>query len=114
MPHRLEIEFTNNTLVMTENGVERLTDILHRPVENCLWAIKWCFKGYPNGISFHKSHKHAKDFADVQIDSQPAGPARLVNVSDNIYQCVQKHGYCWTNLLEFEEAQTYKEDTWKH
>ena len=108
---KLQIEFTNETLVMTGRGVQRLADILHRPVQNCLWAIKWCKDGGPNGISFHKSHKSAKDFADKQIDSIPHGPARLVDVSKNIYECVQKNDYCWTKLSDFAEAETYEGNT---
>lgn len=114
MQTELEIEFTDKTYVMTERGVERLTDLLHRPVKPCLWAIKWKFNGTPNGISFHRSHKHAKGFASVQIDSEPDGPARLVDVSQSIMDCVEKNGYCWTNLTSFDEALTYEGEVWKH
>lgn len=110
----LVIEFTNEALVVTENGVERLVDILHRPVDPSLWAIKWCFKGHPNGISFHKSHKVAKAFAQAQIDSQPDGPARLVNVSPWLYENVQEHDYCWTNIDSFDEAVTYQGPVCSH
>lgn len=111
---QLEIEFTNNTLVVTEQGVERLEDILHRPVSQCLWAIKWVYGALPNGISFHRSHKLAKSFAAMQIDSKPEGCARLVDVSAYLYDCVQKHGYCWTNLTSFAEAETYEGESWNH
>ena len=108
------IEFTDDTLVHTEQGVERLADLLHRPVTQCLWAICWQFKGYPNGISFHPSHSEAKKFAEMQIDSQPSGPARLVDVSDYLCNCVNEHGYCWTNLTCFDEAMTYGGEQWNH
>lgn len=110
----LQIEFTDDTLVLTEQGVERLTDILRRPVSPCLWAIKWKFRGEPNGISFHKSHQLAKKFAKLQIDSEPDGPARLVDVSSYIYNCVQEQEWCWTNLSCFSEALTYEGEKWNH
>lgn len=113
MPN-VQIEFSDDTLVLTEHGVERLADLLHRPVLSSLWAVKWCFGNTPNGISFHKSHKSVKQFVDQQIDSVPQGPARLVNVSKHIYDCVNKNGYCWTNLNCFSEAETYEGETWKH
>jgi hypothetical protein len=110
----LQIEFTNDTLISTVQGVERLETLLRRSVHPCLWAIKWCFQNRPNGISFHKSHKMAKKFAEQQIDSVPDGPARLVDVSDYIYECTQKHGYCWTNIGDFSEAKTYEGEKWNH
>jgi len=114
MPESLYIQFTDNTYVATERGIERLVDILHRPVAPCLWAIKWTVEGKPNGISFHKSHGHARKFAELQIDSEPDGPARLVNVSDHIYNCVEEHEYCWTDLSSFDEARSYQGKTWTH
>ena len=110
----IQIEFTDDTLVLTEDGVERLADILKRPVSKSLWAIKWKFGKIPNGISFHQSHKSAKKFADLQIDSIPDGPARLVDVSEHIYSCVEKSEYCWTNLQSFDDAKTYEGETWNH
>lgn len=110
----LYIEFNDSTWVKTERGAEKLVDLLHRPVTQCLWAIKWCFQGKPNGISFHKSHGLAKKFAEQQIDSKPDGPARLVDVSDHIYNCVQAREYCWTNLSNFEQAKTYTGEEWIH
>ncbi|RZK44055.1 MAG: hypothetical protein EOO61_04480 [Hymenobacter sp.] len=110
----LLIEFSDNTLVATDQGVQRLATLLDRHVFPCLWAVRWKFGALPNGISFHASHKAAKDFVNMQIDSEPDGPARLVDVSDHIMQCVNKNGYCWTNLTEFSEAKTYEGETWKH
>ena len=111
---RIEFEFTDETLVLTEQGVERLQDILRRPVMPCLWAIKWRFKDRPNGISFHKSHDLARKFAALQLDSEPDGPARLVDVSQYIYDCVEEFEYCWTSLRCFEEAKTYEGEKWNH
>lgn len=111
---RLEIEFTNETLVMTERGIERLQDLLHRPVDPALWAVKWSHKGNFNGISFHRSHGEVKDFVEKQIDSVPYGPARLIDVSPWLLDNVNTHGYCWTNLTEFEEAKTYGGPGCKH
>ena len=108
------IEFTDNTLVQTDQGVQKLTDLLHRPVNQCLWAICWKFKGFHNGISFHPSHAEAKKFAEMQIDSYPAGPARLVDVSDFLCDCVNEHGFCWTNLTSFDEAMTYEGEKCSH
>ena len=103
----IEIEFTDNTLVATQSGVMRLTDLIRRPIEKSLWAVQWQFRGVPNGISFHCSHKGARDFARMQMDSVVTGPARLVVVSDWLYDNVQQHEYCWTNLTSFEEAKEY-------
>ena len=110
----LQIEFTDDTLVYTEQGIERLATLLERPVSQCLWAVKWKFRDIPNGISFHKSHKSAKLFSESQIDSSPEGPARLVDVSDFIYKYVASHDYCLTNLKSFEEAATFKGDVCNH
>lgn len=110
----VEIEFNNKTRVLTENGVEFLVDLLGRPVELSLWALKWTLNGVPNGISFHKSHKVAKAFAAAQIDSVPESPARLVEVSDWLYNKVQKCQYYWTNMNDFEEAKTYGGEKWNH
>lgn len=110
----LEVQFSNDTPVWTENGVVRFADILGRPVELSLWAIKWRLDGRPNGISFHKSHRVAVAFAAVQIDSQPETPARLVTVSDWLYNKVQECDYYWTNLHSFEEAETYEGPKWNH
>jgi hypothetical protein len=106
MPN-MQIEFTNDTLVLTSQGVERLEDILHRPVIPCLWAIKWQRGFQPNGISFHKAHRAARDFAEQQIDSTPNGCSRLVNVSKHIMKEVEENGFYWTNLSDFEQAETY-------
>lgn len=103
----LEIEFTDDTLIMTDKGLERLSDLLRRPITPSLWAIKWCYKGQANGISFHRSHKDARAFAEMQIDSEPNGPARLVDVSNWLVNSVKEHDYCWTNLNSFNEAATY-------
>lgn len=102
------IEFTDETLVLTEKGVEKLATLLHRPVNPALWAIKWEFDGKPNGISFHRSHKEAKQFAEVQLDSKPESHARLVDVSEWLLKYVKEYGYCWTNLNSFSEALTYR------
>jgi hypothetical protein len=110
----LQIEVNDNSLIATDQGVQRLSDLLHRQVHPCLWAIKWKYEGINNGISFHKSHAAAKKFAEMQIDSEPDGPARLVDVSQHIMDCVTKNGYCWTNLNCFSEAVTYEGETWKH
>lgn len=110
----LVIEFTDDTLIMTERGIERLSALLRRPVNPVLWAIKWKYKDIPNGISFHRAHKDAKKFAAMQIDSVPDGPARLVDVSPWLVEAVKEHDYCWTNLNSFEEALTYKGPTCSH
>ena len=110
----IEVQFRNDTLVLTENGVERLDVLLGRPVEKSLWAIKWRLNGVPNGISFHKSHRIAVAVAEVQIDSKPETPARLVTVSEWLYKKVEKCQYYWTNLNSFEEAVYYKGETWSH
>lgn len=104
MPH-LEFEFSNDTLVVGPRGVERLCDLLHREVKPCVWAIKW---KNPDRISFHKSHKHLHDFVALQLDSEAESPARLVNVSEYIYQCVEEEDYCVVNLSDFSEAEKYK------
>jgi hypothetical protein len=110
----LFIEFTDDALVITENGLERLADLLHRPVEPCLWAIAWSYKGIQNGISFHRSHREAKQFAELQIDSKPIGPARLVDVSEWLFGNVKEYGYCWTNLSNFSQAKEYEGPVCKH
>lgn len=105
----LYLEVTDDTLVATERGVVRLRDILHRSVEPSLWAICWRFGGnIRNGISFHRSHKEARDFAHAQVDNQPDGPARLVKVSQWLADKVNEEKYYWTNLSTFEEAETYE------
>ena len=108
----MQIEFTDNTYVVTEQGVERLVDLLHRPVHPCLWAIKWQSGGKFNGVSFHKSHKAAKSFVSMQLDSKPLGCARLVDVSKPIYDNVQQNGFCWAKLNSFDEALTYEGEIW--
>jgi len=101
---KLSFEFTDDTLVMTSQGVERLADILHRPVHTALWAIKW-----PTGISFHNSHKDLGPFIAQQMELKPEGPARLIDVSKYIAEAVQENGFCCTQLNSFEEAATYKD-----
>ena len=110
----LEVQFRDDTLVWTEDGIVRLADILGRPVEKSLWAIKWALGDAHNGISFHKNHKIAVEFAKVQMDSQPETPARLVPVSDWLYDKVQKCHYYWTDLKTFAEAKTYGGPKWNH
>lgn len=111
MPN-LAIEFSEETLVLTDSGVERLGDLLRREVIPSLWAIKWNLRGRPNGVSFHKSHKAAKTFADLQLDSVPDGPARLVDVCPTIYKHVKDNGHCWTSLVSFEDAAKYEGKVW--
>lgn len=103
------LEVTDDTLVATERGIMRLADILHRPVDPSLWAICWNYANTPNGISFHRSHKEAKEFVQAMHIplSKPSGPARLVKVSQYLADKVNDEGYCWTNLATFEEAETY-------
>ena len=108
------IEFTNDTLVQTEQGTKRLVDLLKRPVRPSLWAIRWTYNTFPNGITFHASHKQAAQFARHQIDSKPATCMKLVEVSDYLYKYVSEYGYCWTDLSDFSEAINYKGVLWKN
>lgn len=109
---KLDLEFTDNTLVYTQEGVELLTDLLKRSVEPCLWAIKWRYRDKVEGISFHGSHKLARKFSETTCDSIPDGPTRLVNVSNYLSKKAQKDGYVWTNLKDFEDAKTYEGEIW--
>ena len=103
------LEVTDNTLVATDRGVMRLAEILHRPVEPSLWAICWNYENTHNGITFHRSHKSARQFVlDMDVpECKPNGPARLVRVSQYLVDKVEQDGFCWTNLSTFEDAQTY-------
>jgi len=106
----MHVEFTDDTLVATERGIEKLRDILHRPVEPCLWAVKW-----PSCMSFHATHKDVKKFVDVQVHCVPQGPARLVDVSASILAAVIEDGYVVTDLTEFDQALTHEvHKPWKH
>jgi hypothetical protein len=106
---RMYLEVTDDTLVSTEHGVMRLRDILNRPVETSLWAICWRHGVTRNGISFHRTHKEAKTFADRHSRiCTPDGPTRLVKVSEWLADKVNAEGFVWTNLSTFEDAMTYE------
>ncbi len=110
------LEVTDDTLIATDKGVMRLSDLLHRPVDPSLWAICWNYASIQNGISFHRSHKDARDFilAMDNPECKPNGPARLVKVSQYLADKVRREGFCWTNLSTFDEATTYEEIKCSH
>jgi hypothetical protein len=108
------LEITNDTLISTDRGVVKLTDLLRRHVETSLWAIAWRYEHHHTGISFHPSHAEAKKFAEGQLRYTPHGPARLVKVSSWLENQVLTHGFCWADIPTFESAETYEGPEWKH
>lgn len=97
------LEFTNDTWVMTDNGLVKLRDLLSRDVDHVLWAVSWD----TGNITFHPNHSSIREFVKLQVGASTVGPARLVSVSQYIFDAVATKGFLCTPLKSFEEAADY-------
>lgn len=108
--------------VQIEVEIIKVKKIYKKPKILALYGIEWIERERgmgmrPDGYSFHDSEESAKDFVKKHNDrlpkevqdeySDPSGPAKLLEVSESLYDYVMSKGSVWLNLNNAKAYKTY-------
>lgn len=119
----ISINYDNgNMSIQVEVELIKVEKRYKKPQILALYGIEWIERERgmgmrPDGFSFHDSEQSAEDFVkkhnaklpkEVPYEySAPAGPAKLLEVSESLYNYVMKKGSIWLNLNNSNAYKTY-------
>ena len=80
---------------------------------NHLWAVPWAKQGKRDGITFHTCYRSAQNYIakhhmrTAGREGYPSDKARLVPVSDWVFNWVSENGDFWAPIDYMSEAETF-------